>query len=156
MTSKYCTHTISSGSGKGSCVTGGAFPPLSSVCSSSPSRFPGLSYGGRNISASSVKLGSSGLGSWLPSSFLPSGYYGPGFAGWCDEGIFNSNEKETMQFLNDRLACYLEKVRHLEQENADLECKIREWYECQVPYVRTDFQAFYKTLEELQQQVKAH
>uniref|UniRef100_A0A7M4E5K4 Keratin, type I cuticular Ha6-like n=1 Tax=Crocodylus porosus TaxID=8502 RepID=A0A7M4E5K4_CROPO len=44
-------------------------------------------------------------------------------------------------------------LRHLEQENADLECKIREWYECQVPYICTDFQAFYKTLEELQQQI---
>ncbi|XP_006022635.2 keratin, type I cuticular Ha5-like [Alligator sinensis] len=58
-----------------------------------------------------------------------------------------------MQFLNDRLACYLEKVRFLEQENADLEYKIREWYECQTPYVYTDFNCYYKMIEELQQQI---
>ncbi|XP_025912260.1 keratin, type I cuticular Ha6-like [Apteryx rowi] len=153
MTSKHYIQTVSSGSAKGSCGVGGGFTRISSVHSSGSSRIPGLSYGMIKVSDTSAKLGPSGLETCLSGSFLPTSYYGPGFAGWHDGGIFNSNEKETMQFLNDRLACYLEKVHHLEQENADLERKIRDWYDCQVPYVCTDFQAFYKTLEDLQQQI---
>lgn len=58
-----------------------------------------------------------------------------------------------MQVLNDRLANYLEKVRQLEQENAQLESRIREWYECQIPYICPDYQSFFKTAEDLQQKV---
>uniref|UniRef100_A0A8C8VL24 Keratin 23 n=1 Tax=Pelusios castaneus TaxID=367368 RepID=A0A8C8VL24_9SAUR len=70
-----------------------------------------------------------------------------------NEGIFNSNGKETMQILNDRLACYLEKVKSLEKENADLECKIQEWHKNQPSYECTDFNCCYRTIEELQQQI---
>uniref|UniRef100_F7DUT5 IF rod domain-containing protein n=1 Tax=Ornithorhynchus anatinus TaxID=9258 RepID=F7DUT5_ORNAN len=69
------------------------------------------------------------------------------------EGILNGHEKETMQFLNDRLANYLEKVRQLEQENAELETKIREWSKCQVPFVCPDYQCQFRTIEELQQKI---
>uniref|UniRef100_A0A5G2R1F9 Keratin 36 n=1 Tax=Sus scrofa TaxID=9823 RepID=A0A5G2R1F9_PIG len=101
-------------------------------------------------------LGLSGFGSYLPGSCLSSGYNSSSFAGsggWFCEGAFNGNEKETMQFLNDRLANYLEKVRQLERDNAELESRIREWYESQIPYICPDYQAYFKTIEELQQKI---
>lgn len=67
--------------------------------------------------------------------------------------MFNSNEKETMQFLNDRLACYLEKVRGLEETNAELECRIREQCDADIPLVCPDYQCYFDTIEDLQQKV---
>ncbi|XP_072494656.1 keratin, type I cuticular Ha3-I-like [Notamacropus eugenii] len=76
-----------------------------------------------------------------------------GTCGWSCEGSFNGNEKETMQFLNDRLANYLEKVRQLERENAELEGRIQEWCQQQVPYVCPNYQSYFRTIEELQQKI---
>ncbi|XP_072502524.1 keratin, type I cuticular Ha3-I-like [Notamacropus eugenii] len=76
-----------------------------------------------------------------------------GTCGWFCEGSFNGKEKETMQFLNDRLANYLEKVRQLERENAELESRIREWCQQQVPYVCPDYQSYFRIIEELQQKI---
>ncbi|XP_020853233.1 keratin, type I cytoskeletal 40 [Phascolarctos cinereus] len=92
----------------------------------------------------------------LATCYIPGSYnipYFVGSCGWCEEGAFNSNEKETMQFLNDRLACYLDRVRGLEQENADLECKIREQCELEVPLVCPDYQCYFNTIENLQQKI---
>ncbi|XP_037664654.1 keratin, type I cuticular Ha3-I-like [Choloepus didactylus] len=75
--------------------------------------------------------------------------------GWLCEGSFNGNEKETMQFLNDRLASYLEKVRQLERENGELESRIQEWCQQQVPYACPDYQSYFRTIEELQQKILA-
>ncbi|XP_007940282.1 keratin, type I cytoskeletal 40 [Orycteropus afer afer] len=72
---------------------------------------------------------------------------------WCEDGVFNSNEKETMQFLNDRLANYLEKVRALEEENAELESRIREQCEQGIPLVCPDYQCYFDTIEDLQQKI---
>ena len=77
-----------------------------------------------------------------------------GNCGWFCEGSFNGSEKETMQFLNDRLASYLEKVRQLERENAELETRIREWCQQQVPFVCPSYQSYFRTIEELQQKVR--
>ncbi|KAM5134817.1 keratin, type I cytoskeletal 19-like [Mantella aurantiaca] len=70
-------------------------------------------------------------------------------------GFLNVNEKETMQLLNDRLATYLEKVRSLEQENAQMEKKICEWYEKSTHASQPDFQHYYKTIEDLQSKISA-
>ncbi|XP_006833751.1 PREDICTED: keratin, type I cuticular Ha4-like [Chrysochloris asiatica] len=76
-----------------------------------------------------------------------------GNCAWLCEGSFNGNEKETMQFLNDRLASYLEKVRQLERENAELEGRIREFCQQQVPYACPNYQSYFQTIEQLQQKI---
>ncbi|EDL02592.1 mCG20502, isoform CRA_a [Mus musculus] len=76
-----------------------------------------------------------------------------GNCNWFCEGSFNGNEKETMQFLNDRLASYMEKVRQLERENAELECRIQERNQQQDPLVCPAYQAYFRTIEELQQKI---
>ncbi|XP_017601782.1 PREDICTED: keratin, type I cytoskeletal 15-like [Corvus brachyrhynchos] len=84
------------------------------------------------------------------------GGFGGGFAGSCGPGgdlLLSGNEKVTMQNLNDRLASYLDKVRRLEEENAQLEHHIREWYRKQAPSVSKDYSSYYQTIEQLQNQI---
>ncbi|XP_057572683.1 keratin, type I cuticular Ha6 [Hippopotamus amphibius kiboko] len=154
MATQLCSPIFSSGSVKGLCGTTGGISRVSCVRSVGSCRVPSLA--GVVGSSSSVRMGLSSLGSCLPGSYVSSGYHSSGFAGtggWLFEGSFNGNEKETMQFLNDRLANYLEKVRQLERENAELESRIREWYECQGPYISPDYQSYFKIIEELQQKI---
>ncbi|XP_053309973.1 keratin, type I cytoskeletal 19-like [Spea bombifrons] len=68
-------------------------------------------------------------------------------------GLLNINEKETMQFLNGRLASYLEKVHSLERENTELERKICEWYANNAPNSLPDSSQYFRTIQELQGQV---
>ncbi|XP_075034433.1 keratin, type I cytoskeletal 14-like [Mixophyes fleayi] len=60
-----------------------------------------------------------------------------------------------MQHLNDRLSSYLDKVRSLEQENAQVERNIREWYERNQPSASPDFSCYFRTIQELQSQISA-
>uniref|UniRef100_A0A8D2ALU5 Keratin 40 n=1 Tax=Sciurus vulgaris TaxID=55149 RepID=A0A8D2ALU5_SCIVU len=103
---------------------------------------------------------------FLSRSHLPTGCLTPcyfagscnspcllGSCAWCEDGVFNSNEKETMQFLNDRLANYLEKVRSLEQTNAELESRIQEQCQPDTPLVCPDYQCYFNTIEDLQQKI---
>ncbi|XP_006774508.1 PREDICTED: keratin, type I cuticular Ha1-like [Myotis davidii] len=58
-----------------------------------------------------------------------------------------------VQFLNDRLASYLEKVRQLERENAELESLIQERCQPQEPLMCPSYQSYFRTIEELQQKI---
>ncbi|XP_029783515.1 keratin, type I cytoskeletal 15 [Suricata suricatta] len=130
--------------------------------------------GGRSISASSARFVSSGsgggygggmscgfgagAGSGLGGGFggVFGGGLGTGFGdfGGGDGGLLSGNEKITMQNLNDRLASYLDKVRALEEANADLEVKIRDWYQKQSPSSpERDYSHYYKIIQELQDKI---
>ncbi|KAM9000185.1 keratin, type I cuticular Ha4-like [Sarcophilus harrisii] len=73
-----------------------------------------------------------------------------GTCSWFGDLALNGSEKETMQFLNDRLANYLEKVRQLEREKAELEQKLQEWSQCQVPNMCSNYTSYFNTIDELQ------
>ncbi|XP_008539795.2 keratin, type I cuticular Ha8-like [Equus przewalskii] len=76
-----------------------------------------------------------------------------GTGGTYGESTLNSHEKVTMQFLNNRLANYLEKVRQLERDNEELETKILESSKCHESSVCPDYQNYFRTMEELQQKI---
>ncbi|XP_011379573.1 keratin, type I cuticular Ha7-like [Pteropus vampyrus] len=114
--------------------------------------------------ANRVRVGTTPLGRpslCLPPSCntacpLPGTCHVPGNIGICGtygEGSLNGHEKVTMQFLNDRLANYLEKVRQLERDNAELETKIQEWSKCHESTVCPDYQSYFRSIEELQQKI---
>ncbi|XP_033038939.1 keratin, type I cytoskeletal 15 [Trachypithecus francoisi] len=137
----------------------------------------GSLYGGggsRNISASSARFVSSGSGGGYGGGMRVCGFgggagsaFGGGFGGGIgggfgggfgggDGGLLSGNEKITMQNLNDRLASYLDKVRALEEANADLEVKIRDWYQKQAPTSpEYDYSQYFKITEELRDKIMA-
>ncbi|XP_075436533.1 uncharacterized protein LOC142473217 [Ascaphus truei] len=71
-----------------------------------------------------------------------------------NDGLLSGGEKETMQNLNGRLASYLNKVRALEEANADLECQIKEWYIQHQPK-RVDYSHYFLVIEELRNKILA-
>uniref|UniRef100_A0A8D2NXE9 IF rod domain-containing protein n=1 Tax=Zosterops lateralis melanops TaxID=1220523 RepID=A0A8D2NXE9_ZOSLA len=138
----------SGGGGGGAC--GGSSGRSSSVSCRryASSVIGGGSYGGAACGGYGGGLSIGGLSM--------GGGFGGGFAGSCGPGgdlLLNNNEKVTMQNLNDRLASYLEKVRRLEEENAQLEHNIREWYRKQAPSVSKDYSSYYQAIEQLQNQI---
>lgn len=111
---------------------------------------------GSHYRAPSVHGGSGGKGisisKHVSHGTIHSGHHGHGKS--HSYGLFSVNEKETMQHLNDRLASYLDKVRSLEQQNAQLEGNILDWYERNQPSTLPDFSCYFRTIQELQSQVK--
>nr|XP_002719201.2 keratin, type I cuticular Ha2 [Oryctolagus cuniculus] len=162
MTTSCCIANSSSASAK-SC------PRPSSVCFSNVSRRPELCLGyvcqpttsmssiclpttyqpascfSKTRLPSSCRLSSHRAASCVSS---PVGVYGCYF-----EGSFNGSERETMQLLNDRLASYLEKVRQLERENAELEGRIQEALQTQVVTAGPNYQSLFRVIEEFQQKI---
>ncbi|XP_077020541.1 keratin, type I cytoskeletal 14 [Tamandua tetradactyla] len=125
----------------------------------------GSGYGGGFSSSSSSfggALGSGfggGYGGGLGAGFGGGlgGGLGGGFGGGLGggDGLLVGSEKITMQNLNDRLASYLDKVRALEEANADLEVKIRDWYQRQRPSETRDYSPYFKTIEDLRNKILA-
>ncbi|XP_036738745.2 keratin, type I cuticular Ha5 [Manis pentadactyla] len=155
MASKCLKAGFSSTSFKGPGGAGGGSARVSTTYSSHSCKLPSLSRGARSFSSCSAgpDRSSCRAAGCLPALCLPSGGFATSYSmggGWFGESILTSGEKETMQCLNDRLASYLEKVRQLERENAELESRIREWSEQQVPYLCPDYQSYFRTVEELQ------
>lgn len=157
------TITVSSKgrSSGGSCIIGGGGGArISSYGIGSGRGFSGRSYCsgvnyGGGLSVGSLAGGSYGGGNCYGNGLgfgLGGGVVVGGLGGDCL--LSSCDEKVTMQNLNDRLASYLDKVKCLEKENAELECRIREWYATQgLSCEPRDYSCYYKEIEDLQNQV---
>ena len=130
-----------------------------------------LSSGGAGFGVGSA-CGVPGFGSSFSCAFGGSssaGGYGAGLGGGSascaaftgnEHGLLSGNEKVTMQNLNDRLASYLDKVRALEEANADLEQKIKGWYEKFGPGscrgLDHDYSRYFPIIDDLKNQVRVY
>ncbi|XP_077108553.1 keratin, type I cytoskeletal 47 kDa-like [Ranitomeya variabilis] len=123
------------------------------------SGFGGSSYGGSF--GGGYGSGSGGAFSLNSAFGSGGGFAGGGFGGGASGGFgsFGGGEKQTMQNLNDRLASYLENVRALEAANAELEAKIRAWYEKQAgaggDAASKDYSKYYDIINDLGSKILA-
>ncbi|XP_066220510.1 keratin, type I cytoskeletal 42 [Saccopteryx leptura] len=148
--------TSGSVKGLGLGVPTGGFSRVSTVHMGGACRVPSLLGAGScgNMSVSSSRF-TSGLGGGYGGGYSCNlgGGFSPSIG--VSEALLGGSEKETMQNLNDRLASYLDKVRALEEANADLEVKIRDWYKKQGPEPGRDYSPYFKTIEDLRNKILA-
>lgn len=123
-----------------------------------------LSSGAASYGASNT-CGVPGIGSGFSCAFGSSSLGGNAGAGSScasfalnEGGLLSGNEKVTMQNLNDRLASYLDNVRALEEANAELEVKIKGWYEKYGPGscrgLDHDYSRYLPIIDDLKAQVR--
>jgi len=86
---------------------------------------------------------------------------GGGFGFSMDSGagdggaLSAANEKLTMQNLNSRLSQYLERVRTLEEANAKLELKIRDWGLSHSTIITRDMSSYQAAIDDLRVKILA-
>ncbi|ETE65374.1 Keratin, type I cytoskeletal 14 [Ophiophagus hannah] len=117
-------------------------------CISGIGNTSGGTYGGSSYCSTFT----GGLGGGLSGS-LGGGLSGGFVGGSGSDILLTGSEKETMQNLNDRLAAYLDKVRALEEANASLEVKIKEWYQNQAPGPDHDYSHYFRIMEDLRSKI---
>ncbi|XP_073539434.1 keratin, type I cytoskeletal 12-like [Phyllobates terribilis] len=120
-------------------------------------------YGGSQSGGVSAGYGGAGAfggslsGASFGSNLISAGGFGGGVSGgFGGDSLLSGDEKGTMQNLNDRLATYLSKVRALEDANADLERKIKEWYEKHQNDNKPnrDYSKYFNIIEDLKKQIQ--
>ncbi|XP_051774723.1 keratin, type I cytoskeletal 19-like isoform X9 [Erpetoichthys calabaricus] len=120
----------------------------------------GSQYGGGSFGGGiGSQYGGGSFGGGIGSSY-GGGSFGGGIGGSFGgtDGNFSTNDKATMQNLNDRLAAYLEKVRSLEAANHELEQKIRDWHSSSSAAggaQAKDYSPYFMTIEDLRAKIFA-
>jgi len=120
--------------------------------------FSSRSYGSYGQRTLSVYGGAGGRGTRISSAEAPRAFSSTGGFNLADglPGLdlhVGTNEKATLQNLNDRLATYLEKVKTLEKENERLDKQIREWYQNKT-VISHDYSAYFVTIDDLKDKIR--